>query len=123
MTTELRMYGNPIEVFYAEISLARHRAGSTMLERRDIPWSALERQRLATPFPLVTPDRGDEVRAVAANELIGLLNATEDVLVFKVAMNALLKLMQGSSYQPMYPGQPYTPENLAILLAQEQDAA
>lgn len=123
MTHYLRWYGNPIEAFYGDIAVVRDRAGSTPLDRKDLPWSALVEARRKRPFPTVEEEPHDWTRCREANQVIGLLNTTEDVIVFKIAMNTLISMMKREhSYVPIYPGERFSPMEVSALLALEAEA-
>lgn len=116
---DLMTYGNQIMVFYACIEVRRHDMKATKLEWVDFPWKVLLEQRERTPFPLVS--RTCE-QSLEANRLIEILNTTEDVLVFKIAMNTLIRLVQGERAVLLYPGNAYHPDLLeeTVRLSEEE---
>lgn len=114
----LKWYGGPITGFYGRIEINRYEKGATKLHLTNLPWAALIEERAKNPFPdvRVDPHGSDYENEKRANELIELLNATDDIMVFKIAMNALIRLAQGERAAPLYPGKVYNPDLLADLL-------
>lgn len=120
VSVDLATYGDQIAIFFSSIEVRRYHAQATKLDPVHLPWKALLEQRELAPFPGVRADlsRKDEA-AREANRLIEFLNTTEDVLVFKIALNKLLHLVQGKFF---YPGEEYRPELLdeAIKKSEEE---
>lgn len=117
------MYAGSITAFYAQIEVAREQARSTKLDWVHLPWVSLLEQRerdqedknKKMSFPVIKLAEDDDEEAVkAANRLIGILNTTEDVIIFKVAMNRLWQLIRPA----FYPGEQYNPIRLEQLLAE-----
>jgi len=120
VSVDLATYGGQITAFFSSIGVRRYHAQDTKLEPVHLPWPALLGQRELTPFPKVRIDPVHRHEASQeANQLIDLLNTTEDILVFKIALNKLLHLVQGKVF---YPGEEYRPELLdaAIKMSQEE---
>lgn len=120
----LKWYGGPITGFYGRIEINRYEKGATKLHLTNLPWAALIEERAKNPFPdvRVDPHGSDYENEKRANELIELLNATDDIMVFKIAMNTLFRLVQGERAAPLYPGEQYRPDLLeeAIRLSEEE---
>lgn len=120
VSVDLATYGGQITAFFSPIGVRRHHAQATELDPVHLPWVALREQRELTPFPKVRVDPAHRYEeSQEANRLIEILNTTEDVLVFKIALNKLLHLVQGKFF---YPGEEYRPELLdeAIRLSEEE---
>ena len=121
----LSVYGNVITIFFSSIfNNTRGKDGENLDDCGKIPLVQIMRQRNVTPFPEVSdsPESRDP-RIYEANRLIDVLNKTEDVRVFRIAINALLLVIQGKTgYRPIFDGKEYPPGDLTAALEEVEES-
>jgi hypothetical protein len=120
---QMHLYGGAIEVFFAEIhNQFRGAAPIGLDDSRTLSLKRIMDQREKTPFPDVPRGGGDDTRAAEANRLIHILNHTENIKVFRIAVNAILFVIQGKvSYRPCFEGEAYAPNRLMKALEEVEE--
>jgi hypothetical protein len=112
--------------FFADI-FNKHRSGGIqeLDDPRKISWKWILERREAASFPEVSDySGGRDDRTSEANRLIRILNNTDDVVVFRIAINALLFVIQGKiSYRPYFDGKEYPPDRLEAALEDVEESA
>lgn len=115
----IETYGGEIETFFSKVSLLRLKTLPLVLPHHELPWKYIDEVKRTNGFPSAkATSLENEGKAAEANEIIAILNSTEDFLVFKIAMNKLLALVRGRTAGPFYRGEDYTPEKLSQALAE-----
>lgn len=113
-------YGGILAAFFAEIhNAARSSAATGLDDPGSISLKRIIEQRERTPFPMAADTEGhrNQDRLAEANRLIRVLNETEDIVVFRIAVNALLLLIQKrTGYRPYFDGREYSPDLLQSAL-------
>lgn len=125
-TVQLAIYGGVIANFFSAIfNNHRSEAMTDLDDPKRLSWRWILEQRELASFPGISDhpesqnDRVHEVR-----RLIRILNGTEDVVVFRIAINALLLVIQGKvGYHPYFDGKEYPPDRLDAALEDVEETA
>lgn len=121
----LSVYGGVVANFFCDI-FNKHRSGGIedLDDSRKLSWKWILERREAAPFPEISDcSGGSDDRIREAKQLIHILNNTEDVVVFRIAINALLLVIQGKvGYHPYFDGKEYPPDRLEAALEDVEEA-